>query len=49
MSARVVDDGDEVVVAASRSTSLSWMACKSVTKLSSMVASTRVAIRRRLS
>lgn len=45
----MVDDGDEVDVAASSSTSLSKMVGSSATKASSAAARTNVAIRRRLS
>lgn len=49
ISALVVEDGDEVVVAESRSTIFSCIDGRSMTKLSFTVAMIRVAARRRLS
>lgn len=49
MSARVVEEGDDVVVAARSSTIFSSIAGISVTKLSLIAARTNVAIRRKLS
>lgn len=49
ISARVVEDGEEVVLAERRSTTFSCMTGRSVRKLSSIVARMRVAVRRRLS
>jgi hypothetical protein len=49
MSARVLDDGEEVVVAVRSSTIFSCMVGRSAMKLSFIVARTRVAILRRLS